>query len=277
MGVCGALSVTVQAGSAPALYEPLPGETPLWSESVVTGLFEADIDLEQARASLVESLGDTCLAHLRVEILEDRVWERAWLEHFRPMCFGRRLWVAPSGQVLPEEAAEDAVVVGLDPGLAFGTGTHETTALCLQWLDGARVTDARVIDYGCGSGILGIAAAALGAREVWAIDIDVQALTATHENARRNGVSDRVRAVPPEELVCRDADILLANILSKPLIALAGELAGRCRQQAHMVLSGILSAQASAVIDAYQPYARLRAGAERAGWVRLQGMLHIGH
>lgn len=276
MGACGALSVTVQAGSAPALYEPPPGETPMWAESVVTGLFDGKTDLQRARAGLAALLGDACLAQLRVENLQDQVWERAWLEHFGPMRFGRRLWVAPSGHAIPEEVDDDTLVVTLDPGLAFGTGTHQTTALCLEWLDAAAIGAARVIDYGCGSGILGIAAAALGAGEVWAVDIDEQALTATRENARRNGVGDRVRVVDADELNCMDADILLANILSEPLIALAPELASRCRAEAHIVLCGILSTQSPAVIDAYRPYGCLHAGAERAGWVRLQGSLHTG-
>ena len=248
----------------------------MWAESIVTGLFEEQTDLSQTRVRLADLLGHACLTRLQVQTLEDRIWERVWLAHFGPMRFGRRLWITPTDQAIPTETGEDTVVVTLDPGLAFGTGTHETTALCLEWLDSAVVGAARVIDYGCGSGILAIAAAMLGAREVWAVDIDEQALTATFENARRNGVAERVRTVPAGKLKCSEADIMLANILSEPLIALAPELANHCKAQAKIVLSGILSAQAPAVVDAFRPHARLERGAERGGWVRLQGAVHRG-
>jgi ribosomal protein L11 methyltransferase len=260
-----ALSVTLGDAADQPLLEPQPGETPLWETVVATALFSGDQDSDRICAFLQERLPEP---QLRVERLEDRTWERAWLDAFHPMRFGERLWVCPNGMP-PDDP--DAVVVELDPGLAFGTGTHPTTALCLQWLDGADLAGKQIIDFGCGSGILAIAALRLGAAEVIAIDHDPQALQATRDNAEKNGVLHRLRIHnsdnPPEV----QADILLANILAGTLIALAPILAVRIRPGGEIVLSGILQGQWPQVVDAYQGEFRMDPPAMLDEWVRLTG------
>jgi len=264
--VCGAQSVTLtDAGDDPVL-EPMTGETPLWPRTRLTGLFPLDGDVKIAAAEIQDTLPPSRRSLLHVARLEDRVWEREWLKDFRPMRFGRRLWVGPGGQPV---LAPDAVTVRLDPGLAFGTGSHATTALCLQWLDAAGLTDRTVVDYGCGSGILAIAAALLGAGRVMAVDHDPQALAATAENAHRNNVTDIVEVFSPGDLPDVQADVVLANILAEPLIELAASLAGRTRPGGTVVLSGILEPQAPAVENAYRPYCRMESRRAHEGWVCL--------
>jgi ribosomal protein L11 methyltransferase len=263
----GALAVSfADAGDAPIL-EPRPGETPLWREVQLTALFAADCDPRQVMDEVSKQIG-AAPPDYRFEALEDRAWEREWLKDFRPLRFGRRLWVCPNGQLPPTCAS--AAVVSLDPGLAFGTGTHATTAMCLEWLDAIDVQDRDVIDFGCGSGILGIAALKLGARSVLAVDIDPQALTATQENARRNEVSERMRVGPPEDAQA-PVDVLLANILSEPLIELAPRLGSLVRARGVMALSGILESQAASVTLACSPWFDMRAFATRDSWVCLNG------
>ncbi len=213
----GALSITLgDAGDEPML-EPGPGETPLWSATRVTGLFSGDTDTDQLRSRINQALDREIGRHLQLEVLEDRDWERAWLERFRPMRFGERLWICPTGHRV-EQA--DAVIVDLDPGLAFGTGTHPTTALCLGWLDGADLDEKTVIDFGCGSGILAIAALKLGAAQAIGIDHDPQAILASRENARRNSVADRLTLQLDTELDAPPAPLVIANILANVLIDL---------------------------------------------------------
>ena len=261
----GALSVTLTDAEDEPMLEPPPGETPVWTRTRVTGLFPGDTETTALRRRLEDALG----AEVFLEPLEDQPWERAWLDHFRPMRFGDRLWICPSGQ---EVEAEGAVVVELDPGLAFGTGTHPTTALCLQWLDGANLEGRRVIDYGCGSGILGIAALKLGAAEVIAVDHDPQALAATRENARRNGVAERLRTLAPGEPLPGGADLLLANILANVLVELAPTLAPLLPAGGELVLSGILEEQAEEVARAYAPRFEFAPWTSLEGWVRLDGV-----
>ncbi len=261
----GALSVTLTDAEDEPMLEPPPGETPVWTRTRVTGLFPGDTETTALRRRLEDALG----AEVFLEPLEDQPWERAWLDHFRPMRFGDRLWICPSGQ---EVEAEGAVVVELDPGLAFGTGTHPTTALCLQWLDGANLEGRHVIDYGCGSGILGIAALKLGAAEVTAVDHDPQALAATRENARRNGVAERLRTLAPGEPLPGGADLLLANILANVLVELAPTLAPLLPAGGELVLSGILEEQAEEVARAYAPRFEFAPWTSLEGWVRLDGV-----
>jgi len=261
----GALSVTLTDAEDEPMLEPPPGETPVWTRTRVTGLFPGDTGTAALRRRLESALG----AEVVCEPLEDQPWERAWLDHFRPMRFGDRLWICPSGQ---EVEAEEAVVVELDPGLAFGTGTHPTTALCLQWLDGADLEGRRVVDYGCGSGILGIAALKLGAAEVVAVDHDPQALAATRENARRNGVAERLRTLAPGEPLPGGADLLLANILANVLVELAPILVPALPAGGELVLSGILEEQAGEVARAYAPRFEFAPWSSLEGWVRLDGV-----
>lgn len=266
---CGALAVSFEDAGDQPLFEPKPGEVPVWSQTRVIALFPAEVDVAAIAQDLKVQFGHR-LTGWRTEAVEDRPWERVWLEYFQPVRYGRRLWICPTGFAVPDA---DAVIVTLDPGLAFGTGSHPTTALCLEWLDAAPdLQGARLIDYGCGSGILAIAALMLGAKAADALDIDPQALVATVENARRNAVDDRLRCGQPAELRSFEADILVANILASPLIELAPELSGRIRIGGHLVLSGILAEQAADVGDAYRTWFDVLKHTEMDGWVRLDGV-----
>ena len=283
----GALSVTLLDAADDPVLEPAPGAMPLWPTIVVRAVFAADTDVDQVRAALSATPGlDARLIaeQARFESVADRAWEREWLKDFKPMRFGRRLWVCPGGQRPDAETVgpdADVVLLELDPGLAFGTGTHATTALCLEWLDsgaatgdeGARpwLAGADVIDYGCGSGILAIAALRLGARRAVAMDIDPQALLATRENAARNGVLDRVQVTADREVEQAEADVLLANILAGPLVDLAAILAARTRVGGRIALSGLLVEQADAVTAAYRPWFDVDLTGKREGWGLLTG------
>jgi ribosomal protein L11 methyltransferase len=244
----GASSITFLDGGDEPVLEPKPGEMRLWSDTVVRALFDESQDAMQSLGRLADRLGPHITACASVQVVKNQDWERAWLADWKPMRFGARLWVCPTEADAPQEA--NAVVVRLDPGLAFGTGTHPTTALCLQLLDAMPLAGRSVIDYGCGSGILGIAALKLGASQVVAVDLDAQALLATRENAVRNAVSARLRTqTTPSAL--EPADLVLANILAEPLIELAPILTRACRIRGDLILSGLLHTQAQAVEAAY--------------------------
>lgn len=264
----GALSVTLADHRDLPILEPGVGETPLWPEVDLVALFDEDTDTAAAGAALAELLGETA-RELPWEHLEDRAWEREWLQYFAPLRFGERFWVCPSGTASP---APDAIVMHLDPGLAFGTGTHQTTALCLEWLATHAIAGRGVIDYGCGSGILGVAALLLGAANVRAVDIDPQALTATRDNAARNGIDPAQLVVGEPALLERaaPAGLLLANILAGPLIELAPRLAALVSTDGHAVLSGVLETQAEAVRAAYLPWFTHLATAQRDEWCRIE-------
>jgi ribosomal protein L11 methyltransferase len=265
----GALSVTFQDAADQPMFEPLPGETPLWSATRVVALFDDEVSLETLRQKMRQEFDATLSERLQVETLEDRDWERVWLDDFKPMQFGSRLWVCPAGMRPP---VDDAIIIDLDPGLAFGTGTHPTTALCLEWLDANPPADLQVLDFGCGSGILAIAALKLGADKVWATDIDEQALWATTNNAKQNAVNEKLNCALPDELppVC-EVDVLLANILANPLIELTDTLVRAVRPGGMLVLSGILAEQAEQVKTAYSPHVQMDTVIERAGWVCMVG------
>ena len=266
----GALSVSFEDAADQPLFEPDPGSTPLWSATRITALFETTADFSALKQQLASTFGATVVERLHEDTLQDQDWERVWLDQFHPMQFGRRLWVCPAGQ-RPLDAG-DAVLIDLDPGLAFGTGTHATTALCLQWLDEHPPVEQRVLDYGCGSGILAIAALKLGAAAAWGVDIDEQALWASRENAARNGVDAGLMTALPAALPDQCFDLLLANILANPLIDLAPRLAGLVRSGGDLVLSGILAEQADALCAAYARWFSLSETAEKDGWVRLHGV-----
>lgn len=264
---CGALSVTCLDAADEPILEPGPAETPLWGAVKLQALFPPGKDLAAVRRELDRTLGEDLRSWSQAS-LPERDWTRAWMDDYQPMRFGRRLWVVPHGMEPPDAAA---VNVRFDPGLAFGTGTHPTTALCLEWLDGESLDGCHVIDYGCGSGILAVAALRLGANAATAIDNDPQALIAATENARRNGVADAltvrgVEAPPPVP-----ADIVLANILSRVLIDLADSLIRLTRPGGRLLLSGVLSQQAEQVMAAFGEAVRFEPPAERDGWVRLAG------
>jgi ribosomal protein L11 methyltransferase len=267
----GALSITLSdAGDNPVL-EPAPGETPLWSETKVCALFAADTDVEMLRCELKNLLGTDALPENHTEELEERVWEREWLKDFAPMQFGRRLWVSPVGMAV---SAPDAVVIDLDPGLAFGTGTHPTTALCLEWLEQAALHGKNVLDLGCGSGILAIAALKLGAASVHAVDIDLQATSATRQNAQANGVGDKLETASKVNEDLAPFDAIVANILAGTLIEQAESICNWLKPGGLLVLSGILSAQTDDVADAYRPDIDFEAPAFLDEWARLSGTRH---
>ena len=261
----GAVSVTFTDRRDDAVLEPAPGEVRLWPATLLTALFEADADAAAVTTHLQAALGKP-LPSLTATRIEDKVWEREWLKDFHAMRFGRRLWVCPRHEMTTEP---DAVVVLLDPGLAFGTGTHATTAMCLEWLDAHPPANHRVIDYGCGSGILAIAALKLGARQAHCFDIDPQALTATRDNATDNGVAAAAVVYTDAELLPTGCDVLLANILSGPLCALAPDFARLVRPGGHLVLSGLMADQEAEVTAAHAPWFDIRRIAERDGWVAL--------
>ena len=262
----GAVSVTLEDAADDPVLEPAPGATPLWPTVVVKAVFAADADPAGIAAAVAQALPGTPAP--RFEILPDKAWEREWLKDFRPMRFGRRLWVCPGGMQADDPAA---VRIELDPGLAFGTGTHPTTALCLEWLDAQDVAGRRVVDYGCGSGILAIAAAKLDAATVLAVDIDPQALIATRDNAERNGVADRLVVTADPRLAKDSTDLLLANILAGPLVELAPSFAQAVRPGGSLALSGLLQEQAEAVTAAYRAWFDIGSAATREGWALLAG------
>ncbi len=254
------------------MLEPEPGKAPLWQDTRVSGLFSHDVDIAALCEDLLASLDIDELPAHEVADLEDRVWEREWLADFGPMRFGKRLWICPGDTTVD---SEDAVIVHLDPGLAFGTGTHATTGMCLEWLDGAPLPGASVLDYGCGSGVLAIAALKLGCDSALATDIDPQAIRATLENAANNGVADRLVATQDAQGVSEQFDIVVANILAGPLIDLADRIAGHVKTGCLLALSGILSEQVDAVHTAYSPWIAFDEPAirEQGGqkWARLTG------
>ncbi|MFT4046718.1 MAG: 50S ribosomal protein L11 methyltransferase [Solimonas sp.] len=254
------------------VLEPAPGETPLWANTVTLGLFVEGTDLAPVQTSLRELLPDGGEARFATELIEDQDWVRVWLKDCPPLRFGERLWVVPREKVA-EVAQPDAVILCLDPGLAFGTGTHPTTALCLQWLAelaaNGELQGKTVLDYGCGSGVLAIAALLLGAGRAVCIDIDPQALLATRDNAAENGVADRIDTLPAEDFVPLPADVVVANILANPLIGLAPRLASSIRAGGRIVLAGLLDRQAEDVRAAYDPWFDFDADASRDGWTRL--------
>ncbi len=254
------------AADEPVL-EPAPGTTPLWRQVRLSALFPAGTDATLVTAILASSLGLPA-GRISHETLADRAWEREWLKDFRPMRFGRRLWICPGGQQAPDP---EAAVLELDPGLAFGTGTHPTTALCLEWLDAASPAGRSVLDYGCGSGVLALAALRLGASAACAVDIDPQALLATRENAARNRLQSKLQVLPAGDLEAGEWDIVLANILAGPLVELAPVLARHVRPEGNVVLAGMLDEQAEDVAKAYRPWFHMRRFATRDGWAVLEG------
>jgi len=266
----GAVSVTFQDTHDNPVYEPLPGETRLWGDTDVIGLFDAETDMDDVVTMLSQHpLLGSAFRH-KIEQIEDKDWEREWMDNFHPMRFGERLWICPSWRDVPDP---DAVNVMLDPGLAFGTGTHPTTSLCLSWLDGLDLQGKTVIDFGCGSGILAIAALKLGAAQAIGIDIDPQAIQASRDNAERNGVADRLSLyLPHQQPDNLQADVVVANILAGPLRELAPLISVLPKSGGHLGLSGVLASQAEAVCEAYADRFALDAVAEKEEWCRITGV-----
>lgn len=268
----GCAAVTFEDAKDQPIFEPELGTTPLWGTTVITGLFAAEHDLESTLAFLNEQKlsvegGDTI--EFKAEILEDKDWEREWMTHYHPMQFGSHFWVCPSWIEVPDA---NAVNLMLDPGLAFGTGTHPTTALCLEWLASEPLQNRSVIDYGCGSGILGIAAILLGASAVSGVDIDPQALTATQDNLVRNGLDkERLPVFFPESFESEPVDLVIANILAGPLKELAPTLAELVKSGGQLILSGLLIEQADELIGTYSEWFDMEPPSTKEEWVRLTG------
>jgi ribosomal protein L11 methyltransferase len=273
MLAAGAVAVTMEDNADQPVLEPGVGETPLWHQTRLTGLFTADTDMDAALAQFPPALLAAC--NQRVEILEDKDWEREWISHYRPMRFGTRLWVCPSWLEPPEP---DAVNLLLDPGLAFGTGTHPTTALCLAELDGMDLAGCQVVDYGCGSGILAVAALKLGAAQALGVDNDPQALVASRDNCARNQLPEAALkvALPGAEAIAHwqgRTDLVVANILAGPLMALSDTLLGLLQPGGTLMLSGLLNTQAEELCAHYRDRLQLTVVGEREDWVCLRGTL----
>lgn len=264
----GAISVSyLDPGGEPVL-EPALGTTPLWSQVRLLALFQGWPDPERLYLSVCTALDGEPPAQWELVPLEQRQWERAWLDHYHPMHFGGRLWVVPTSAEPPEP---EAVNLRLDPGLAFGTGTHATTALCLRWLAQAELRDTTVIDFGCGSGILGIASLLLGAQQAYGIDNDPQALLASRANAGRNGVAERFTLWLPEAMQAVSADVVVANILAGVLVELREVILPLLRPGGWIVLSGILERQQAEVEAAYADAVDWQPAQHDDGWVLLVG------
>lgn len=265
----GAVSVTFTDSQDTPIFEPLPGETRLWGNTDIVALFDAQTDMAQIVRLLREEQHLDENTAYKIEQIEDKDWEREWMDNFHPMRFGRRLWICPSWREVPEP---NAVNVMLDPGLAFGTGTHPTTALCLEWLDGLDLRGKTVIDFGCGSGILAIAALKLGATAAFGIDIDPQAILASHNNARQNGVAERLQLFLAEQKPDGlQADVVVANILAGPLKELFPLIRQLVKPNGVLGLSGILDTQAHSVCETYQQCFELEPVAVREEWCRITG------
>ncbi len=268
----GAVSVTYMDAEDHPVYEPAPGETRIWDNTKIIALFETDAEPELVKKLLFSTFSKQPISNWQQEFLDDQVWERAWMEHFRPMKFADRLWVCPTGQEISEP---DTACMTLDPGLAFGTGTHPTTELCLEWLAENDIKGKTFIDYGCGSGILAIAAALLGAEKVFAVDIDPQALTATYDNAVKNNVQSQIIISDADEFSPILADILIANILAQPLMELSEYLSKMVKTNGQLILSGILKEQTSPVIDCYRQNFYFNVPIYAEDWCRLDAVKKI--
>lgn len=264
----GAEAVSFLDGADTPILEPLPGETPLWPETVTVGWFRDTVDLAPVKSLLCDTLGEGGALRMETALIEDQDWVRVWLEHWPPQRFGERLWVVPRAKQ-DEVTDPDAVRLLLDPGLAFGTGSHPTTALCLEWLGPAALKGKTVLDFGCGSGILAIAALLLGAERAVCVDIDPQALTATRDNATVNGVADRITTLLPDDFEAAAYDLVLANILANPLVNLAPLLSRCAAPNGALVMAGLLDRQADDVRAAYLSSFDFSPDVTREGWTRL--------
>jgi ribosomal protein L11 methyltransferase len=267
----GAVSITYQDGADQPVLEPGVGETPLWDQLVLLALFSADTDTQALRKHLKNTLHDT--DQISIDNLEDRVWEREWEQHYQPIQCAPKLWICPSWCEPPDP---DAINLLLDPGLAFGTGTHPSTAMCLSALAQLPLEQTQVVDYGCGSGILGIAMLALGATHLIAVDNDPQALAATADNCARNGIDHSRRLIisPDQDssaIADASVDILVANILAEPLIHLAPRLVRALKPGGILVLAGLIQSQVTDVSRPYSPDIELKIAESRGDWVCLTG------
>lgn len=274
MDSAGALSITWQDAEDNPVLEPLPGETPLWESLIITALFDSGSDLSLLSKQLDINKSEWEIQKYHIEVLQDQDWERVWMKDFHPMCFGENLWIIPSNTTTSEieeiQENKNAITVLLDPGLAFGTGTHPTTALCLEWLDENPPKDITVVDFGCGSGILAVAATKLGATLISATDIDPQALTATKDNMLRNQIdTNKILCFLPENCPQDPVDLVLANILCGPLLELFPHLSALVKSGGKIVISGLLEAQKQSIIDTYSAHFFDFHVKQQGDWIRI--------
>ena len=271
---CGALSVTLldaaDAENERAILEPGVGETPLWPEIIMTALFDADSNEDLLLQSLEAFDEELDLSSAQFTRVEDQDWERAWMDQFKPMKFGERTWIVPWNLEVPDEA-KGQVLIRLDPGLAFGSGTHPTTALCLQWLDSIELKNKTMLDFGCGSGILALAALKLGAKSAVGVDNDPQALIATHDNAERNEVGKSLKVYLPEDEPDATYPVVVANILASALESLASLLAKRTQAGGLIALSGILQGQETDLLEHYSQWFDELLATQLEDWMRITG------
>ena len=268
----GAQAVSFLDAHDTPIYEPMPGEVIYWTNTVVVGLFDAEHPMDKVVNQLKQVSFFKGEPDFKLEQLEDKDWEREWMDNFHPIKFGKRLWVCPSWRDIPDPTA---VNVMLDPGLAFGTGTHPTTALCMQWLDATIQPEQTVVDFGCGSGILGIAALKLGAKRVIGVDIDPQAIEASTANAKRNSVEGQIELyLPKDQPKDFQADVVVANILAGPLAELKDVISAYVKPGGLLALSGILESQAQSVMAAYSDEFSFDPVAVQDEWVRLSARKH---
>ncbi|MCO7224673.1 50S ribosomal protein L11 methyltransferase [Pleionea sp. CnH1-48] len=266
----GSLSVTFEDAEDNPILEPAPGETPLWNQLKVTALFDAEVDTNEILTAIASHSLAQAIVSPHFEALEDKDWERAWMDNFHPMQFGEKVWIVPSWKAAPEP---NAVNIMLDPGLAFGTGTHPTTSLCLKWMDSYSFTNKTVLDYGCGSGILAITAAKLGAKSTSAIDIDPQAIIATKDNMARNDLpADAIDVGMPDIVNEQTFDVVVANILAGPLAELSESISALVKSEGQLVLSGLLAEQAEEVSKVYSKWFNMQPPVQQEDWVRLEGV-----
>lgn len=261
-----AQAITLQDAEEQDLLEPLPGETPLWQKTWVTGLFSHELNAKEVLAQIQVQLAN--MPPYQVRQLQDQAWERVWLEYFRPICFAQRFWICPSQWTPPEP---DTPTLILDPGLAFGTGSHATTYLCLQWLAQQNQLASPLLDFGCGSGILALSALKMGVQQAYCVDIDEQALVATRDNAQRNGLQDQIVCSKPEGLGTQKYPLVVANILLEPLCQLADWLCSLLQPHGELVLSGVLANQFPKLKQAYSPFVKLRILDSRQDWILVYG------
>ena len=264
----GALSVTLEDAGDQPIYEPLPGETPHWPDTRVIGLFDADTNLDKLVALVKEQIKPKIIAQWQIEELEDRDWTTEWTKDFHPIQIASDLWICPSWCEPPESEATN---IYMDPGLAFGSGTHATTYLCMSWLAQHQLSEMDMVDYGCGSGILAITAAKLGAKQIWAIDNDPQALISTRDNAKNNTVEDVIYTGLPDSFEDLLVDVLMANILALPLVELAEKFASMVKPHGDIVLSGILPDQIDFITKTYAKWFEIKPITVKDNWIRIEG------
>lgn len=263
LSLLGAAAVTYMDAQDDPILEPLPGEYRLWPNTQVIGLFDLKANAQGIVSYLRQVFGDQL--PIDVHELEDRNWIRAWMDNFKPIRCGEKLWICPTWCKVPEE---DAITVMLDPGLAFGTGTHPTTFLCLKFLDSMKdqLQGQEIVDYGCGSGILAIAALKLGAKQAYGVDIDPQALIASKDNAERNNVSDKLKLFDGSDVQIEPCPFLVANILGGPLVELKPSITALCQKGAYIALSGILTSQVEMIEECYSEDFEILSVESREDW-----------